>query len=128
MAGLAVGALIVDRLPNATTRNTRTAVPAGALAFLAGLLALRLQTGASPGLTEASLWLASAGALSAAVFGLAARRASAPARAAGPLYAADLFGGCLASLAGSLLLLPLAGLPATALTAMAIALAAMAWS
>jgi spermidine synthase len=135
MAGLAAGALAADLSPIEPGRGGRTmaarwraAAPSSALALLATLFALRLRAGAAPGLPEASLWLASTGALTAAVFGLAARRASAPSRAAGPLYAADLLGGCLGSLAGSLLLIPLAGLPATALAAAALALAAAAWS
>ncbi len=135
MAGLAVGALVIDRLPLAPAGSRRTAaahVRAAALpavlALLATLLALRLRAGAAPGLPEASLWLASAGALTAAVFALAARRLESPARAAGPLYAADLIGGCLGSLAGSLILVPLAGLPATAMAAAVLALMAAAWS
>ena len=42
--------------------------------------------------------------------------------AVAPLYAADLLGGCLGALLGSLFLLPFLGLPATALLVAGLAL------
>jgi len=42
-----------------------------------------------------------------------------------PLYAADLFGGCLGSIAASLLLVPLAGMDMTAAAMAGLALLAL---
>jgi hypothetical protein len=56
----------------------------------------------------------------------AARAAQDQRRAVGPLYAADLVGGCLGSIAVSLFLIPFAGLDAAAMAMIPLGLAALA--
>ncbi len=136
MAGLTLGALGIDRLHRARPRLAAarlwTGRPAGCLllAVIAGAclwLAARLRAPGGPGPVETGAWLAAAGALTAAVFAHASRQAADPARAAGPLYAADLAGGCLGSVAAALLLVPIAGLADTALLLVWVAVAAAFW-
>jgi hypothetical protein len=81
---------------------------------------------AAPGLWPTFLLLLAAGFLVAGVFAWAGLAGGADQHALiGPLYAADLIGGSLGSLAGSLVLIPFLGLPETALLAAALALATL---
>jgi spermidine synthase len=130
MAGLAAGAALADRLG----RSARLAPLCSGEALLAALavmgtaLAAALGAGIGFGLLATGLWLAVAGALTAGVFAVASRQEADQAAAAGPLYAADLAGGCVGSLAASLLLIPLLGFVGTAATVAIVALLATAWA
>jgi spermidine synthase len=112
MAGLAAGAWLVDM---ASRRFRLGLVLAAAGALLALGVGWQLHAGFEAGLPVTSLQLFFAGSVVAAVFAYASRRGGEPAALIAPLYAADLIGGCLGTLLGSLLLVPLAGLTATAL-------------
>jgi len=118
MAGLAVGALAVDKLAASETSDVSlgwgVALMAGfALLGIATLWIVR--TGVGAGLLEVSSLLALAGFLVAGVFAFASLRGvHDQAAMIRPLYAADLFGGCVGSLAASLVLVPVAGLDGTA--------------
>ncbi|HVP38333.1 MAG TPA: hypothetical protein VMS93_04035, partial [Candidatus Saccharimonadales bacterium] len=80
--------------------------------------ALLLRAGAAGGLAATAALLAACGFLVAAAFAYAVLRGAPEARAVvGPVYAADVLGGCLGSLAAGLVLIPMLGLPATALAA-----------
>jgi spermidine synthase len=135
MLGMAGGSALFglhDRRSPARATPDRPARPA-ALLLVSGLaacafgLALRLRAGWTGGLVETGFWMAAAGAITAAIFAWAAARAKDPARALGPLYAADLLGGCAGSLVAGLILVPLAGLPETAFSLGAVAAMALAW-
>ncbi len=128
MAGLAAGAWAVDRAGSgrATSRRFGLALLLG-LSALCAFLAARLRTGGGMVLAETGAWLLAAGSLSAAVFAHASWRADDQTRAVGPLYGADLVGGCVGSLAGSLLLIPLAGLTGGALLIAGLVILAALW-
>jgi spermidine synthase len=126
MAGLALGAATVARLGRGG-EGTRSLVLLGGLAALSMALATRLDLGAGPGMLETGIWLVAAGAASAGVFAQASRLASDALRAVGPLYAADVAGGCVGSLAASLLLVPFAGLTVAALVMAALAAVTALW-
>jgi spermidine synthase len=122
MAGLALGARGGERLE--AHRATRL-VPLG-LAGLAAAGAVLVATGAGGGLAPMAGLLLLAGTLVAAAYAGAVLRGSPdPATVTGPVYAADLAGGCLASLIAGLATIPMLGLPATAALAAAVALAAL---
>jgi spermidine synthase len=127
MAGLAGGTFAIDRRPLGTSSG-RTGV---LIAVLLGVAALAVSgvtewTGA-PTLAGASCLLAMVGALVGAGFAQASRGAGADQRSAiSPLYAADLVGGSVGAVMGGLLLIPLVGLPATALVGGALAVFAAA--
>lgn len=82
-----------------------------------------VRSGAVVGLAGSALFLAATGGAVAGVFACAS--AAVPPgddRAMGRLYAADVLGGCLGSLAASLVLVPLVGLEVTAALAAGVAL------
>lgn len=140
MAGLAAGAWTVDRVAHAgATRAGATHVGAthapslqrvsvAALALLAIVTSIGIRTGRGSSLVAIALMLFVAGASVAGVFAGASlggdrrnlRRGNhvgAPVdqrRLVSPLYAADVLGGSLGSIAASLVLIPLLGLPLTA--------------
>jgi spermidine synthase len=128
MAGLALGALVSDRwIP---CNRGRTPHGFGHVLVI-GMILLCLMTGA--GIRYASLggWAGTAGLLLATGFLVAAVFTYASVMGVGdqrrvvaPLYAADLIGGSLGSVAASLVLIPLAGMTAT--TAIAAVFALMA--
>lgn len=117
MAGLAAGAAGVaawSRRPAARPPGRLADVLTTAAPALLGLAtAALLRTGGLGGHVAVALLLALCGAAVAAVFAHAALEGG----DTGALYAADLLGGGLGSLAASLLLVPFAGLDATALAA-----------
>ncbi len=127
MAGLALGAFLVDRAqrPEGGGRG-RVAWLLLALAALAVALAAGVAGGIAPGLVATGIGLLGAGALTAALFAEVSRGAGDQAAAVGPLYGADLIGGCVGSLAASLVLIPLLGLAGTALAVAAVVVAALA--
>jgi spermidine synthase len=119
MAGLALGAWLLNeaiRWTGARRRRTRWwgfGLIAGFSLLGTGIVAT--MQGAMPGgLLPTALLLAAAGFLVAGTLAYAALygvRDQQPVIA--PLYAADLLGGCLGSLAGSLVLVPLLGMDGT---------------
>jgi len=111
MAGLVVGALVGRRLARWARRALVGVM--GGVAGLAGLVAVLPLD-----MPEAAYFLLAlgTGSLAGAAFPLAvALVGGEEARAAGLLYAADLVGGCLGSLATAAFLVPLLGLGQTAL-------------
>ncbi len=116
MAGLAAGSAWVDRR---VARAGATRALGAGVVLLASATALTtaalLSAGADLGLVGAAALLLAAGATTGALFAWASLAGVTVAGAVvAPLYAADLLGGSLGALAGTLLLLPLLGLPATA--------------
>ena len=121
MAGLALGAWGFAR----TDGRGGRLVPV-VLAALAGATALLVHLGTGGGLAVVAMLLAATGALVAAAFAWAVRGcAAATGEVTGPVYAADVAGGCLASLIAGLLVIPMLGLPAAAVLAAAAALVAL---
>jgi spermidine synthase len=130
MAGLAAGAWTVDRVAHlrATRASLLQRVSVAALALLAIVTSIGIRTGRGSSLVAIALMLFAAGASVAGVFACASlggdrrnpRRGNhvgAPVdqrRLVSPLYAADVLGGSLGSIAASLVLIPLLGLPLTA--------------
>lgn len=117
MIGLAAGAFAFDRAVPKGAPPGRTAGAALLLALALFLLLLAAAASAGGAFfrpAPAALALALCGALTAGLFGYASRIGGDPREAAGPLYAADLLGGCLGSILAGLLLIPLAGTGAAA--------------
>jgi spermidine synthase len=120
MAGLAGGSLLVDRLSRGRLSRGPAARGLGAglvgsLAVLSGLVAAAVARGSAGGLPAVLVLLAASGALVGGLFGWVslrdeADRVSPIAR----LYAADVLGGCVGSLAAGLILVPVSGLAVTA--------------
>jgi hypothetical protein len=131
MAGLAAGAFAVDRWIEGSRRNEGAAMPRGIMlplgfAVTAGLTVWYVNAEASTGLWVTGILLFASGFLVAGTFALAGSRSGQDQRSAvAPLYAADLAGGCLGSLAGSLFLVPFAGLAAAALSMVPLALTSL---
>jgi hypothetical protein len=96
----------------------------GGLGLLGLASAVLLRLGGSGGLLATAALLFACGALVAAVFASAALRGE-PAQQGivGPVYAADLAGGCIGSLVAGLAVIPMLGLAATATLAAVLALA-----
>jgi hypothetical protein len=122
MGGLAAGAWAADRYARAwTTAMKRIGGPAraarglfAAFAALAFTASFSIRTGQGSGLVSISLMLFATGVLVAAVFSRASVTADDQRRLVSPLYAADVLGGSIGSVACSLLLMPVLGLPLTA--------------
>jgi spermidine synthase len=141
MSGLSLGAWCLSRprtrralfrgesVPQDRERSV-TRVLLLAFAFLAGAVTLQLRAGLDPGLAFSLVELAATGSATGTLVSLASisisgREGTGNSVAAANLYALDLLGGCLGSLLGSLLLLPLVGLSGTAaFTALAAVLVA----
>ena len=131
MLGLTAGALAVAAAARGKSRY-RTLTRQWGIGFVAGfvllgtLVVFQARIGLFTGLAETAGLLAAAGFLVAGVFAYASfRRVPDPEKMISPLYAADLFGGCLGSIAASLLLVPLAGMDMTAAAMVGLALAAL---
>ena len=118
MAGLGLGSWGVHRAPARANSLKRWVgalllVMIGVLSFQA---AARLSRGAVGDLLSSGSALLLAGAVVGALFAFASLYRVEDQRAAvSPLYAADVLGGCVGSLAATLVLIPLLGLPGTAL-------------
>jgi spermidine synthase len=118
MAGLALGALVTDRwIP----RRTRSIPHRYGFLLCIGFCIFSLATGAwmnsgtMRGLAEITGLLLIAGFLVAAVLAYVSSGSTHDQRdLVAPLYAADLIGGCAASLISTLLLIPVAGMAITA--------------
>jgi len=126
MAGLASGALVVDRF-QLISRRAGVGFWCG-FSVLALLVAGPVQYGLLGGLLTTGLLLLGCGFLVAAVFAQASLAGRPTQRlVVSPLYAADLVGGCCGSVLASLLLLPVLGLAGTALLVALLALVALLW-
>lgn len=130
MLGLAAGAYGIDRAAcrrGGVERWWGGALLAGMALLFSGLAAA---AGSSWGLFRlgpASLWLFLCGALTAGIFGFASRHGvDDQAGAVSPLYAADLLGGAIGSVAAGLLVVPLIGSGATSAGTALLAIAALA--
>ncbi len=128
MAGLAAGSWSMDRRARsagAPGRGTGVALLSAAAA-LAVLIAWRVASPAGSSLWTSAVLLFAAGCVTGALFAFGSlRRVDDQASVVAPLYAADLLGGAAGSFAGSLFLVPLLGLPASAVLIGVLALAAL---
>jgi spermidine synthase len=120
MLGLTAGALVVAAAARGKSRY-RTIGRQWGVGFMAGFMLLgtlaffQARIGRFAELAETAGLLAAAGFLVAGVFAYASLRgAPDQEKAISPLYAADLFGGCLGSVAASLFMVPLIGMDMTA--------------
>ena len=120
MFGLTAGALAVAAAARGKSRY-RTLARKWGIGFVAGFVILgtlavfQARIGLFTDLAETAGLLAAAGFLVAGVFAYASfMRVPNPEKMISPLYAADLFGGCLGSIAASLFLVPLIGMDMTA--------------
>jgi len=127
MAGLALGAIEVRRAIRRTRERGRRTRPVGVTLVL-GFVVLAVGTGAlvttaaSATLLAYSLILFATGYLVAGVFAYSSLADDRPQRGlVSPLYAADLIGGCLGSIVGGLILVPFAGLAASAVVVLLLA-------
>jgi len=83
--------------------------------LLCAFTATKVTMSISTGLPQTSWLLAAAGFLVAGIFAYASlHEIDEQKNLISPLYSADLIGGCLGSLLGSLVLIPLVGMDATA--------------
>jgi spermidine synthase len=127
MAGLSVGAAVVDRA--ASRRHISSAWGYGLFAAFAGLgvlfrLLLGMPLVSSLAFVSAALFVT--GFLVAALFAYASLHGAPDQRGVvSPLYAADLLGGCAGSILGSLFMVPFLGMGATALLVAAASAAAL---
>jgi len=120
MAGLALGSVAIDRLARPASGRDRLTRATGAvlLAAFVGLnllVAWLLPAGAVTGMAATAVLLLACGFLVAAVFAYVSLYQRPDQRAViSVLYAAVKVGGCLGSLAASLLLIPVMGLAGSA--------------
>ena len=119
MAGLALGAMIVNR-QMIRPLNNKALFRWYGLSLLAGFCLLCMFTAmivkmsVSAGLVQISCLLAATGFLVAGIFAYASiHKIEDQKKVISSLYSADLIGGCLGSLLGSLILIPLAGMDIT---------------
>jgi spermidine synthase len=119
MAGLALGAMIINKEMARPFNNQKRlrwygiSLLAG-FCFLCAFTGMRVTMSISAGLVEISCLLAIAGFLVAGIFAYASlHEIEDQKNVISPLYSADLIGGCLGSLLGSLILIPLAGMDVT---------------
>jgi spermidine synthase len=118
MAGLALGALALDRWASAhASRIPSWCGPllAGSFAAISLAASARIRASSGGGMLETSVFLAATGFMVSAVLAYASLEGVRDQReVVAPLYASDLVGGCLGSFAGSLLLIPFAGMDTAA--------------
>ena len=119
MAGLALGAILINILMTrfADMQKLTRWYSAGLLigfCLLCAIVGTKLTMSASVGLAQTSWLLAVAGFLVAGIFAFTSLYEIEEQKSViSPLYSADLIGGCLGSLLGSLILIPLVGLDVT---------------
>ncbi len=131
MIGLTAGSFAVAAAARGKSRY-RTLARKWGIGFVAGFMLLgslaffQTRIGLFTDLAETAGLLAAVGFLVAGVFAYASfRRVPDQEKAISPLYAADLFGGCLGSVAASLLMVPLIGMDLTAAAMVILSLAAL---
>ncbi len=130
MGGLCAGALAVEHLWGKGEAVSRRVMGASLMAALAGLgliCAGLFHAGLLAELIGTGALLFAAGALTGGPFAYAGLCSGEGQRmAVAPLYAADLLGGCIGSIAGGLCLMPLLGMAQSSLLAVGLALASLA--
>ncbi len=119
MAGLALGAIIINRemirslINQAFSRWYGISLLTG-FCFLCAFTGMIVNMSISAGLVQISCLLAATGFLVAGIFAYASiHKIEDQKKVISSLYSADLIGGCLGSLLGSLILIPLAGMDVT---------------
>lgn len=119
MAGLALGAITINKAMTRMSghqkhlRRYGIGLIAGSCVFYA-FTGMMITMNISAGLLQISFLLAATGFLVAGIFAYASlHEIEDQKKIISPLYAADLIGGCLGSLTGSLILIPLAGMDIT---------------
>ncbi len=133
MAGLAAGAAVITKwYENASEASIQTLSPWMGRGLLIGFGALNLlfigllTYGYPSGIDTASLLLFAAGFLVSGVFAFASLSGVKYQKSViSPLYAADLLGGCLGALIGSLVLIPFFGMETSAILMAMLSLAAV---
>ena len=127
MAGLAVGAIVINnkmlrQVNNQTLSRWHGISLLIGFCFLCASVGMSLTMNISAGLFQISCLLAATGFLVAGIFAYASLHESGDQKnVISTLYSADLIGGCLGSLIGSLILIPLAGMDVTTLGMLLIA-------
>lgn len=127
MAGLALGAIIIKQVMTRAIMNPPFSRWYGiglltGFCLLCAFTAMAMTQSVSPELIVISFLLASTGFLTAGIFAYASlHEIDDQKKVISPLYAADLIGGCIGSLFGSLILIPLAGMHVTAWAMLAFA-------
>jgi peptidoglycan/LPS O-acetylase OafA/YrhL len=131
MAGLALGSYEVRRVIARLREKERPTRPVG-FGLVVGFVVLALGTSALVVIAERAtlltyaLTLFATGYLVAGVFAYVSLADDRPQRGlVSPLYAADLFGGCLGSVVGGLILVPFFGLAASTVAVLLLALLAL---
>lgn len=120
MAGLAAGATAIHKKMSGTFDHRPSTRWYGAglltgLCFLCAFTGIVLTMDISAGLVAISCLLGASGFAVGGVFAYASlHEVEDPKNVISQLYSADLIGGCLGSLLGSLILIPLAGMDVTA--------------
>ncbi|MBM3791514.1 MAG: hypothetical protein FJW35_14365 [Acidobacteria bacterium] len=128
MAGLSLGAWIVDRLPETWRRRRRVglALIVG-FALTGAAIGRGIETGWLDTLAENGLFLVLSGILVSGLFAYAGTHEVEDSKSVlAPLYSADLVGGCIGAIGGSLVLVPLAGLSAAAILMVPVSLTCLA--
>jgi spermidine synthase len=116
MAGLALGAMIINQRMNRPVINGKLSRWYGismlmGFCFLCALTGIIINVNTSVGLVKISFLLAATGFLVAAIFAYTSlHEIEDQKKVVSSLYSADLIGGCLGSVLGSLILIPLAGM------------------
>jgi spermidine synthase len=119
MAGLALGAMIINRKICGQVNNQTLSRWHGislliGFCFLCASMEVSVTMNISAGLVQISFLLAATGFLVAGIFAYASlHEIEDQKNVISSLYSADLIGGCLGSLLGSLILTPLAGMDVT---------------
>ena len=119
MAGLAVGAIVINKKMLRQVNNQTLSRWHGinlliGFCFLCASMGMSVTMNISAGLFQISCLLAATGFLVAGIFAYASlHEIEDQKNVISPLYSADLIGGCLGSLLGSLILIPLAGMDVT---------------
>jgi spermidine synthase len=118
MAGLALGAMIINRhmfrINNKKLSRWHGISLIIGFCFLCAFTAMRVTMSISAGLVQISCLLAATGFLVAGIFAYASlHEIEDQKNVISSLYSADLIGGCLGTLLGSLILIPLAGMDVT---------------
>ena len=119
MAGLTVGAIVINhkmlrQVNNQTLSRCHGISLLIGFCFLCASLGISLTMNISAGLFQISCLMAATGFFVAGIFAYTSLHESGDQRnVISTLYSADLIGGCLGSLIGSLILIPLAGMDIT---------------
>jgi spermidine synthase len=119
MAGLAVGAMIINNIMLKQVNHQTLSRWHGislliGFCFLCASVGISITMNISAGLFQISCLLAATGFFVAGIFAYASlHEIEDQKNVISPLYSADLIGGCLGSLIGSMILIPLAGMDLT---------------